>query len=144
MKKVFYLLACSTLLLGACGGNTQSSKKGPGTPVTEIKKGTPTIAFEEMEHSFGNVVEGEKVEYSFKFTNTGDAPLVITDATSSCGCTVPDWPKEPIQAGKSSYLKVAFNSAGKSGFTTKQIILHANTTPGLVQGPTIICTVVKQ
>lgn len=144
MKKVFYLLACSTLLLGACGSHKQSSEKGAGTTVTEVKKGTPAIAFEEMEHGFGNVVEGEKVEYSFKFTNTGDAPLVIADASSSCGCTIPDWPKEPIQAGKSSYIKVVFNSAGKSGFTAKQIVLHANTNPELVQGPKIICTVVKQ
>jgi hypothetical protein len=144
MKKVVYMLACSAILLGACEQNNNNSQKGPGTPVTEAKKGTPTIAFEEMEHNFGNVVEGEKVEYSFKFTNTGDASLVISDATSSCGCTVPDWPREPIHPGKSSYIKVMFNSAGKSGFTAKQIILHANTSPELVQGPKIICTVVKQ
>ena len=145
MKTVFYLLAFGALLLGSCGQTKKGGEKnGPGTAVTDTQKGTPTISFAEMEHSFGNVVQGEKVEYSFKFTNTGDAPLVITDASSSCGCTIPDWPKEPIPPGKSSYIQVSFNSAGKEGFTAKQIILHANTKPSLVQGPKIICIVVKQ
>ncbi|MBW8684877.1 DUF1573 domain-containing protein [Chitinophaga sp. B61] len=102
------------------------------------------MTFDEMAHNFGNITEGERVEYSFKFTNTGNGDLLITDATSSCGCTVPEWPKEPIKPGKTSYMKVVFNSAGKEGYTEKEIIIRANTKPETVQGPKIQCTIMKQ
>ena len=142
MKKLFFLLACGSLfLMGAC--NSNSGKHTIATS-TDTSKGNPVITFDEMVHNFGNVTEGEKVEYSFKFTNTGDKDLLITDASSSCGCTVPDWPKEPLRPGKSAYMKVVFNSAGKSGFTEKEITIKANTNPPVVQGPKIQCTVVKQ
>jgi hypothetical protein len=143
MKKLFFILACGSLFLGACGSN--NSKGGDQqTAATDTTKGTAKISFEEPVHNFGNVTQGEKVEYSFKFTNTGDKDLLITDATSSCGCTVPDWPKEPVRPGKSAYMKVVFNSAGKEGFTEKEITIKANTNPPVVQGPKIQCTVIKQ
>jgi hypothetical protein len=143
MKKIFILLACSSLLLGACGGSNSGKGKDPQN-AADTTKGTAKITFEETVHNFGNVTQGEKVEYSFKFTNTGDRDLLITDASSSCGCTVPDWPKEPVRPGKSAYMKVVFNSAGKEGFTEKEISIRANTNPPIIQGPKIQCTVVKQ
>lgn len=146
MKKIFFYLIAGSLVAGAC--NSKSSKTaGQETATaasTDNQKGTPVISFDEMVHNFGNVTEGEKVEYDFKFTNTGDKDLLITDATSSCGCTVPDWPKEPIKPGQSSYMKVVFNSAGKEGYTEKEIIIRANTKPEQVQGPKIQCTILKQ
>lgn len=142
MRKLLLILACGSLVLGACGSN--SGKKGDQQQhSTDTSKGTPVMTFDETVHNFGNVVEGEKVEYSFKFTNTGDKDLLITEASSSCGCTVPDWPKEPVRPGKSAYVKVVFNSAGKDGFTEKQITLIANTNPPVVEGPKIQCTVIK-
>lgn len=142
MKKLFFLLACGSLfLLSACNSNGGKSTAAAGT---DTSKGAPVITFDEMVHNFGNIVQGEKVEYSFKFTNTGNKDLLITDASSSCGCTVPDWPKEPLRPGKSAYMKVVFNSAGKDGFTEKEITIKANTNPPVVQGPKIQCTVIKQ
>jgi ABC-type Fe3+-hydroxamate transport system substrate-binding protein len=143
MKKLFFLLASVSLfLMSAC--NSNSAKQTSVAASTDTSKGNPVITFDEMVHNFGNVIQGEKVEYSFKFTNTGDKDLLITDASSSCGCTVPDWPKEPLRPGKSAYMKVVFNSAGKDGFTEKEITIKANTNPPVVQGPKIQCTVVKQ
>lgn len=137
MKKLLYFAI--VLSLGACHNKPQENK-GAAT-VTENAKGMPAITFAEMSHDFGEVIQGEKVEYDFKFTNTGDRDLLITDATSSCGCTVPDWPREPIKPGKSSYMKVIFNSAGKEGYTEKQIVVRANTNPEQIQGPKITCNV---
>ncbi|WP_090107715.1 DUF1573 domain-containing protein [Chitinophaga sp. CF118] len=143
MKKQLFILACGCLLLGACGSS--GNRKGDAQHNSaDTSKGAPVITFDEMVHNFGNVIAGEKVEYSFKFTNTGNKDLLITDATSSCGCTVPDWPKEPLRPGKSAYMKVVFNSAGKDGFTEKEITINANTNPPVVQGPKIQCVVVKQ
>ena len=143
MKKLFFLLACGSLfLLSAC--NSDGGKHNTAANGTDTSKGAPVITFDEMVHSFGNVTQGEKVEYSFKFTNTGNKDLLITDASSSCGCTIPDWPKEPLRPAKSAYMKVVFNSAGKDGFTEKEISIKANTNPPVVQGPKIQCTVVKQ
>lgn len=147
MKRIFFYLITGSLIAGACNsnaGNTGAQETTASAATTDSAKGTPVITFDEMVHNFGNIVEGEKVEYSFKFTNTGNRDLLITDATSSCGCTVPEWPKEPIKPGQSSYMKVVFNSAGKEGYTEKEIIIRANTVPEQVQGPKIQCTITKR
>lgn len=147
MRKIFFYLIAGSLVAGACNSANTGKTTGHETAAAataDSVKGTPVIAFEEMVHNFGNITEGEKVEYDFKFTNTGDRDLLITDATSSCGCTVPDWPKEPVKPGQSSYMKVVFNSAGKEGYTEKEIIIRANTKPEQVQGPKIQCTILKQ
>lgn len=146
MKKIFFYLIAGSLIAGACNSNAGKTggQETATSAASDTATGTPVITFDEMTHNFGNITEGEKVEYSFKFTNTGDRDLLITDATSSCGCTVPEWPKEPIKPGKSSYMKVVFNSAGKEGYTEKEIIIRANTKPEQVQGPKIQCTILKQ
>lgn len=83
----------------------------------------------DVSHDFGTITEGEKVEHTFKFTNSGDADLVISSATASCGCTIPNWPKEPIAPGEDGEIRVEFNSAGKSAMQTKDITILANTNP---------------
>ncbi|TAK40617.1 MAG: DUF1573 domain-containing protein [Saprospiraceae bacterium] len=90
---------------------------------------TTTAKFVETEFNFGKVKAGEKVSHEYKFTNTGKEPLVISNAKGSCGCTVPQWPKEPIAPGASSSILVEFDSKGKSGAQTKQVTITANTDP---------------
>jgi len=87
------------------------------------------MVFEETVHEFGTVLEGKQVEHVFKFTNTGKIPLVIADSKTTCGCTVPDYPKEPIAPGESSEVSVIFNTAGKSQDQNKPVTLIANTYP---------------
>ncbi len=88
-----------------------------------------TIKFNEMEHDFGKIKQGDKVKYSFKFKNNGKEPLIINSAKGSCGCTVPSYPKEPVAPGAEGVIDVEFNSAGKSGAQTKTVTLNANTDP---------------
>ena len=89
-----------------------------------------TLVLEEQEFDFGTLEEGEKVEHIFKFTNTSNNPLTISNARGSCGCTVPEWPKEPIAPGEKGEIKVKFDSKGKKGVQSKTVTLTANTIPG--------------
>ena len=86
----------------------------------------PEMTFEKKEYDFGEITQGDKVNYTFNFTNTGNAPLIISNARASCGCTVPSWPKEPIPPGDTGELEVVFNSAGKAGRQTKSIRISTN------------------
>jgi hypothetical protein len=100
----------------------------PQKPATSPETAT-TMSFEKEMHDFGSVKEGEKVTHVFKFKNTGDKPLIISDAKGSCGCTVPSYPVEPIAPGKSGEIKVSFDSANKKGSETKYVTINANTIP---------------
>lgn len=86
-----------------------------------------TISFTEMEHHFGTIDEGDKVEHIFKFTNTGSEPLVLEKCKGSCGCTVPTCPKDPILPGGQGEIKVVFNSKGKRNHQEKRVTITANT-----------------
>jgi hypothetical protein len=87
------------------------------------------MTFEETEFLFGEVKEGEVVNKDFAFVNTGKVPLLITNARSTCGCTVPKYPEMPIAPGDSGVISVAFNTAHKYGRQRKAVTLTANTYP---------------
>lgn len=101
------------------------------TPAAEEKPEgpLPAFAFASVDHDFGTIKEGQKVEYTYKFTNTGEAPLIIQNAQPSCGCTVPDWTKEPIPVGGTGFVKAEFDSNGKPNIQNKTITVTANTWP---------------
>lgn len=90
----------------------------------------PVMTFNKKEHDFGVINEGDKVETTFTFTNTGEADLIIANASGSCGCTVPEFPKEPIKPGKTGKMKVSFDSGGKPGMQQKSVNITANTASG--------------
>lgn len=94
--------------------------------VKEAAAGTPKMTFEQTEFEFGDITQGDKVSHTFTFKNTGTAPLLITNARAACGCTVPEWPKEPIAPGKSGKIDVEFNSRGKSGSQNKAVTITTN------------------
>jgi hypothetical protein len=89
----------------------------------------PALQFERTEHDFGTINEGQKVSYTYKFKNTGAAPLIIQDAKPSCGCTVPEWTKAPIPVGGEGFVKAEFDSNGKPNVQNKTITVTANTWP---------------
>ncbi len=87
------------------------------------------LTFEEAFFDFGEIVEGDVVHHKFKFTNTGVKPLLISNARSTCGCTIPKWPQEVIAPGESNYIDVKFDSKGKHHKISKPITISANTFP---------------
>lgn len=91
----------------------------------------PMMTFEKTEHDFGKIMCGEKVTYRFKFKNTGKAPLLISNVASSCGCTVPEYSKLPIQPDQEGEIIVTFNSQSMSGFKRKSVTVMANTQPSM-------------
>jgi hypothetical protein len=115
-----------TSVEGAPAGNNAATEAVPAGPTTSIE-------FEETTFDYGTVTEGAKVEHMYKFKNTGTEPLLISNAKGSCGCTVPDWPREPIAPGESGEIKVVFDSKGKGSAEgqaqSKRVTITANTDP---------------
>jgi hypothetical protein len=131
--------------LALCLGGTMVScgdKKGSeGT--SEFSDKMPVMALvDSATYDFGTIKEGEIVEKKFTFRNKGQFPLIINNVTASCGCTIPEWPREPIAPDAESSIVVRFNSKGKPGPQVKTVTVFANTEPaiselrlqGLVEG----------
>lgn len=93
----------------------------------------PVMNFEQTEYDFGTIKQGEVVEHTFTFTNTGETPLIIENASASCGCTVPEWTKTPVAPGEQGNVKVQFNSTGKVGQQAPMVTIRANTEPNIVR-----------
>jgi len=124
------------VLLASCAGDKKevngistNDVTNTATPDGSDKSNLPDIKFEEEMHDFGRITQGEKVSFAFKFLNTGKSNLIITSAAGSCGCTVPEWPKEPILPGKEGKINVVFSSEGKSGIQEKSINIVTNCEP---------------
>lgn len=91
------------------------------------------MTFGETTFDFGLIEADEQVEHTYTFTNTGRVPLLISDARSTCGCTVPDWPRRPINPGESGEIRVRFDASGKAGRQHKPIVITANTYPATTE-----------
>ena len=115
MKKVFSLLM---ILAFVMGGMAQNDAEKPNKKVK-----TPEITFETLVHDYGQINQGENGEFVFK--NTGKADLILTNCRSSCGCTVPSWPKDPIAPGKKASIKVKYNTQ-RIGQINKTITVESN------------------
>ena len=116
--------------VNAAGVNTTNVvNPSPGNlaDVEETKGPAGQFQFEQEEYDFGTVKEGAVVEHTFKFKNVGDAPLVIQNASATCGCTVPSYSKEPIPVGGTGEIQVKFDSSNKSGAQNKVVTITANT-----------------
>lgn len=111
----------SILLSAICLFASAQEGESTETPLTGSK-----ITFSEKSFDFGDIGQGDKVEYTFEFENTGTEPLILSDVRTTCGCTAPQWPREPIAPGVKASLKVVFNSAGKMGMQNKVITVMSN------------------
>jgi len=138
MKKLFLIAICA-VSLGACQNKATESETATTTDTTA--NGTPVIAeadapkvqVEKAIYEFGEITQGEKVSYEFKFKNTGKTPLIITNASATCGCTVPEYPSNPIKPGEEGSIKVVFDSAGKLGLQDKVVTITSNANPAFEQ-----------
>lgn len=138
VKKV---LICSIafVVLGACQNSGAKKVNSSGTTTEKTSEsassskstGAPVMSFDKTSHDFGTINEGDKVTTTFSFTNTGDEDLIIVDARGSCGCTVPEYPKnQPIAPGETGSIVVSFDSSNKPGIQQKSVTLSANTASG--------------
>jgi hypothetical protein len=135
MKKML-VLALVAMSFASCQQSSSSAADttdSTGTQVSSAMAATdaPVMSFETINYDFGKVKEGEKVQYEFKFTNTGKSPLIISDATATCGCTVPEPPKDPIKPGATAVIKVVFDTMGKSGLQDKVVTITSNGNPSI-------------
>lgn len=151
MKNVLILLS-SFFVIVSCNNESTLAENGNEDRVTEITLNpeksiseiikspvnadepvdtvnVAKITFDDTRFDFGTINEGAIINHVYKFTNTGKVPLVINDARSTCGCTVPDWPKDPIKPGESGEISVKFDSKGKKDRQVKPITITANTYP---------------
>jgi Protein of unknown function (DUF1573) len=138
MKKAIFAILLLSVFTVACnpnGGNkTTDIVTNPATASNESGKENQKISeikWLGSAYEFGVVTDGEKVKHDFKFVNVGDAPLIIAGAQASCGCTIPEWPREPIAPGDTGVINVEFNSKGRVGTVQKQITVTANTNPSI-------------
>ena len=135
MKHFFIAIMIGALgFLFACNNNGDEGKLSTDL-VTNPKSASqssekqPVITFDKTEHDFGTLLQGEVVTYSFHFTNTGSAPLLLSNVNTSCGCTVADFSREPINPGKDGYIKATYDSKGHHGFQTRSLTVISNTNP---------------
>ncbi len=131
MKKIILSAAAVLFVASATFAQTEKSATpapapAPAPAVTAANPDGPVMKFEKEEHNFGTIKQGDKVEYTFQFANNGKEPLIISEAHGSCGCTVPEWPKQPIKKGEKGTIKVTFNSAGKQGMQDKTVTITSN------------------
>ncbi len=123
----------AVIVMASCKSDGTMKQAGVENPInadgTVDETKLPKFEFEHDTYDFGKISEGEKVSYSFKFKNVGKTALVISNASASCGCTVPSWPEEPIPPGGEGKVEVVFDSKGKLGMQNKTITLVSNTIP---------------
>ena len=120
MKKIILVL---TFLLAVVAVQAQQKKESQSA-------NGPVLAFAQDRYEFGDIKQGDKVEHTFDFENTGNEPLIISNVLTTCGCTVPEWPREPIPPGGTGKIDVVFNSANKSGVQNKVITILSNAGEG--------------
>ncbi len=136
MKKIM-ILALAAMSFASCQQSTSNAGTGLDSAGSSTASLAPAAAdaailtFEKPGYDFGKIKSGEKVQYEFKFKNTGKSPLIITNATATCGCTVPETPKDPIKPGAEGVIKVVFDSSGKSGLQDKVITVTSNGNPSV-------------
>ena len=151
MKKILIVLAAA-ITIASC---KEADKTAEATTTTSIAPATESLTpapntaadpqqntvdpatltkvewLDGMDRDFGKMKEGENLEVSFRFKNVGDKPLVISNVTASCGCTVPETPKKPYAPGETGVIKASFNSSGKPGSQSKQVNVFANLDPAM-------------
>lgn len=147
LSNIYYLLIAGCIFLLGCKPSSpvdKANKQEEFEPTGDVSDlvynpvradGTidssflPILQFEETVFDFGTIYESDVIHKKFTFKNTGTAPLLILKATSSCGCTIPEWPEVPIPPDSSGVILVKFDSANKEGYQNKEVSIFANTFP---------------
>ncbi len=138
---ILLLIILSCLYLNSCNSTTESKKGAEKITIDAVNNPASLhsteedftvlghLDFADTVHDFGKLREGDVVEYEFVYTNTGKAKVIIAEAKSTCGCTVPDFKREPIAIDEKGIMKVKFNSLGKHGMVEKRVTILTNAYP---------------
>jgi hypothetical protein len=129
MDKLIAALFLTCIVFSCDIRNTRNKPDAQATNQPAHFTDSTTVQMIDSAYNFGKVTDGEKVEYSYRFRNTGKHPLIVSSAVASCGCTVPEKPEEPIKPGETGFLKVVFNSKGRVGGVHKEITVTSNAYP---------------
>ncbi len=143
MKRYFrftILIFFAFIMIQACGNKSEEAEQKPlstdlihnSNSATKDNQRVPEITFEKTEHDFGTLVEGVTVKYAFKFTNTGNADLLLSKVKPDCGCTVADYPKTPIAPGEHGKIEFSFNTSNRTGLNIKRITVLTNAEPNTI------------
>lgn len=124
--KRFFLIALIAGMLASCGGDSSGQDNSLGT--APQPGALTSIQWLDSAKNLGKINEGQQLQITFRFKNSGDKPLVIQSVRPACGCTVADFPREPIAPGKEGQITGAFDSKGREGLQHKDIYISANTT----------------
>jgi hypothetical protein len=130
MKRLYILMFATTGLVTSCDVRNKDKVANETNLTKQVAITDPTTVYViDTVYNFGKIAEGEIVTYNYRFVNTGNKPLIVTEARASCGCTVPEKPTEPIQPGDTGYIKVKFNSEKRVGQANKTVTVLSNAEP---------------
>ena len=132
MKKIILFLFISATIFSCDVRRKDKIADDASTQKALALKDSTTVQIIDSAYNFGKVTDGEKVEYSYRFKNTGSKPLVIVNASASCGCTVPQKPEKPIMPGEIGFIKIVFDSKGRVGSAHKTITVISNANPEFI------------
>jgi hypothetical protein len=127
MKKVLFFALSLSLAFSAASAQTITP-----LPKQKVVTDGPLVSFAETKFDFGAIQEGDVVKHTFNFKNTGNQTLIISDVRVTCGCTTPDWTRNPVAPGQTGYITAQFNSTGKPGQNHKVITVVSNSITGNV------------
>jgi hypothetical protein len=132
----FLLIACQKASDDAMAASEKPANKNDAAPSENVAQKSTSekltrIEWYQTEHDFGPIMEGEKATYRFKFKNTGQEPLILKKVKPSCGCTTPDYSKDPIAPGEEGYIDVTYDSDGRPGQFNKSVTVETNTEPSI-------------
>jgi len=126
MKRLFLLAIISVLVISVQAQKEKTKdKKGAAVEEIDTLPKVPVITFEKTTYDYGNIYQGDNGEGYFLFKNTGKADLILTNCSSSCGCTVPDWPKDPIAPGATAKIIVRYDTK-RIGRISKSVYVDSN------------------
>jgi hypothetical protein len=125
MKRLFLLAVVSFLMISVQAESVKPKDRKVAKEEVDTLPKVPIITFEKTTHDYGNIYQGENGDCYFVFKNTGKAELILTNCSSSCGCTVPQWPREPIAPGQKETIKVTYDTK-RIGRIQKQIYVDSN------------------
>ncbi|HML58392.1 MAG TPA: DUF1573 domain-containing protein [Ferruginibacter sp.] len=123
------LIVLATMFSVASCNVRNKEKTSVETLRMQQAKDAATIELTTTEFDFGHITEGEVVSHEFTFKNIGTTPLIISNATATCGCTIPEKPEAPVMPGETGTIRVKFNSTGRPGRTHKEVTVVSNAQP---------------